>query len=106
MIGPPPATRAVLDLMRPFCPSPVLDIADVSQLPGNGAGTVILQEIGQLTRPQQRALTTWTEFTGRRWSLLTSSPLPLLPCVGRGEFSGDLYYRLNIVTIDCQEVEL
>src|SRR5688572_23151854 len=29
VIGPPPATRAVLELMRPFCPSPLLDIADV-----------------------------------------------------------------------------
>jgi hypothetical protein len=92
--------------MRPFCPSPLVEIADVSQLPGTGAGTVVLHEIAQLTRGQQRAVMTWTGLPGRPWSLLATSVEPLLPRVISGEFSEDLYYRLNTVTFNCQDVEL
>jgi hypothetical protein len=92
--------------MRPFCPSPLLEIEEVTDLPSTGTGTVVLHDIAQLTRAQQRAVMAWTDPPGHPWSLLTTSAEPLLPRLVSGESSGYLYYRLNTFTFDCEEIEL
>ena len=64
------------------------------------ARTMILHDVGSLTPDDQHRLLEWLEGAGSRTQVVSTTPVPLLPCVEAGTFNDTLYYRLNMVCVD------
>ena len=69
------------------------------RLPEQTHRTVLLGDIAQLTRQQQRDLYEWMERGHEETPIVSISSVPLWPLVESGAFMEDLYYRLNVVTV-------
>jgi Protein of unknown function (DUF2934)/Sigma-54 interaction domain len=96
LIGPPSITSVLLDAMRPALRQPVVErVVDVASLPDEG--TVILRNVESMDARGQRDLYMWRESSAAR--VVTICEAPLYARVTDGEFSSDLYYRLNILTL-------
>jgi hypothetical protein len=67
------------------------------------ARTMILPDVGALTRADQHRLLDWLDHAARRTQVVSTTPEPLLPRVQAGAFLERLYYRLNTVCIDVTE---
>jgi hypothetical protein len=100
LIGSPTAVDPVLDAIRSALPGPVRDYhGELPAVSAGAAGTLIVPEIATLTALQQEALFVWLT----NWpcaSIVSRSSELLWPRVVRGEFSADLFYRLNVITLD------
>jgi hypothetical protein len=69
------------------------------------AGTMILRDVGSLTREDQRRLMKWLERAAGQTQVVSTTQAPLLPRVQAGRFDDALYYRLNTVCVDCDGIE-
>jgi hypothetical protein len=88
--------------MQPGLALPVIEVACDAGLKTTGladAGTVILHDVERLRPADQRRLLRWLE-KAQRPHIITTSSRALYPLVRKGEFSEDLYYRLNSVYLD------
>ena len=74
------------------------------RLPADGRRTVLLGDISKLTRQQQRDLYDWMERGHEATPIVSVSSVPLWPLVESGAFMADLYYRLNVVTVNAGEM--
>ena len=101
LIGPPAAAADLLRLLLPRCRPPVLEICggQLTVMPDDG--TVVLRDLASLDTGAQRELFHWLETRGDRVQVVSVAPTPLFPLVAEGEFSEALFYRLNVVTVDC-----
>lgn len=95
---------SIVRYLMDWCPAP----SAVAMLPGELAmppaatGTWFLQDVSQLTAPQQRDLQAWlAEDEARRVQLVSISSEPLWPLVRRGRFLERLYYALNTIVVDA-----
>lgn len=66
------------------------------------AGTLILHDVGDLPREDQRRLLEWT-LTGNRTQVVSTTRVPLQTRVQAGAFMETLYYRLNSVSVNVTE---
>jgi hypothetical protein len=63
-------------------------------------GTLLLNEVGTLSLPDQRYLIDWLERAAGQTQVVSLSAVPLLPLVQAEMFLARLYYRLNTVCVD------
>jgi DNA-binding NtrC family response regulator len=91
-----------LEALEPAFVQPVTEAAELALLPRGG--TVILRNVEAYDERQQQELGVWLESSTAR--LVTICQEPLFARVEAGQFSADLYYRLNIVLIDAIDQKL
>jgi hypothetical protein len=100
VVGPSSMLDAVsrsvaMSFCRPITQCPVpgpLGFADVR------GGTLILRDVARLTRAQQQKVLKWSESGVQ---ILSMTSVDLFSMVKQSEFLDDLFYRLNVVRIDC-----
>jgi hypothetical protein len=68
--------------------------------PAARARTLILQDVGALTRADQHRLLDWLDRAAGRTQVVSTTPASLWPRVQSGAFIDRLYYRLNTVCMD------
>jgi hypothetical protein len=103
LLGTPGNVDAVLAEIHQYCAEPILDAWEPSALPTRGRGTVVLHDLTRLAPAEQHALSAWIGAHGLQWSLLATTPVSLHPLVTCGAFSAELFYRLNIISVECDE---
>jgi hypothetical protein len=87
-----PTLRAPIDIWRP---------GERLTLPAAAhTGTIILREIGRLTREDQSQLLVWLDDAVGRTQVVSTTAWPLLSRVDSGGFIDTLYYRLNTVYVN------
>jgi sigma-54-interacting transcriptional regulator len=99
--GPVAATHAVLLLMQPHLGSPIVWRQPHTrvELAGNGAGALILEDVGSLTAEDQVRLIRFLDGRGSRRQIVCTAERPLFPRVAAGLFDPTLYYRLNVALL-------
>jgi hypothetical protein len=88
----------MLDLQKPIatrCTGERLVLPPVAS-----ARTLILQDVGALTRADQHRLLDWLDRAAGRTQVVSATPASLWPRVQAGAFIDRLYYRLNTVCMD------
>ena len=101
--GSEPATLAVLRLLEPHLPAPVIRKRRGSplQLPDRDIGALILEEVSDLSGDEQARLLAWID--GRcQTQIVSTAARPLFERVARGFFDASLYYRLNVIVVDLE----
>ena len=97
----------LLELIAEDLPKPIArwKSGDELVLPKFGhAGTMILRDVGSLSREDQTRLLKWLERAAGQTQVVSTTQSPLLPRVQAGRFDDTLYYRINTVCVDCDEV--
>jgi len=101
--GSEPATLAVLRLLEPHLPEPVIRKRRGSplQLPDGDIGALILEEVSDLSGDDQARLLAWID--GRcQTQIVSTAARPLFERVARGFFDASLYYRLNVIVVELE----
>jgi hypothetical protein len=99
--GPEPSTLAVLQLLEPHLPEPVIRRGRGSplQLPDGHIGALILEDVSDLSGDEQARLLAW--IGGRcQTQIVSTTARPLFARVARGLFDASLYYRLNVIVVE------
>lgn len=100
----PQRRRLTLEALLEGCREPVWRCERPSlALPTSHVGTLVVPDVNQLTLDEQRTLLAWAE-SHRRTQIVTASADPLYPAVAAGAFLDGLYYRLNVILLDSQQV--
>ena len=68
--------------------------------PPQELGTLILRDIGDMSRADQSRLLEWLELSAGHTQVVSTTRLPLLTSVEANIFLDTLYYRLNTVCVD------
>ena len=99
--GPERETDGLLQLLEPHLHTPaVWKRAPMPlELPTDGCGTLVVQEVSALDRHEQAALLKWLGGSSDRRQVVSTTVLPLFPLLARGLFDETLYYRLNVVLL-------
>jgi len=99
--GPEASTLAVLRLLQPHLPAPVIRRTKGApfQIPAGEVGALILEDVGGLGAEEQARLLAWID---RRplTQIVSTTAYPLFGFVTRGGFDASLYYRLNIILVE------
>jgi hypothetical protein len=66
------------------------------------AGTILLYDVHTLTLFEQDALHRWMNAGHNRTRVVSTTTKSLLPVIETGAFNGELYYRLNVLTLDLR----
>jgi Sigma-54 interaction domain len=93
-----PLETKLLDLREPvstWSPGAQLRFPAPSQ-----TGSLILNDVEELSLDEQRQLLEWLEPVGRSVRVISTTSAPLFPRVEAGAFNDTLYYRLNTVTLE------
>jgi len=100
--GPQPTTDAVLDALKPRLRRPHAHWVPEAQLtlPLQN-GTLILHEIIALNTQQQEQLLQWLSHLSEPSQVVSTSSSSLYALVQDGKFSADLFYRVNVVVVEC-----
>jgi len=101
--GSEPSTLAVLRLLEPHLPEPVIrkGRGSLLHLPDGDIGALILEEVSDLSSEEQARLMAWID--GRcRTQIVSTSASPLFARVARGFFDASLYYRLNVIVVEVE----
>jgi hypothetical protein len=108
LMGPTPATAAVLSMFRPYLREPILQKEPGAPLrfPACGHGTMILPDVGALSADDQRSLMVWLGDLRMDRQVVSTTTTSLLPMVVRGLFDSMLYYRLNVLLLKVAGHEL
>jgi|SRR6188474_1841769 len=103
LIGPPTAADDLLPQVLSRCRTPVYEIPGgrLTAMPADG--TVVLRDLAGLDTGAQHALYNWLDIQGGRVQVVSVAPTPLFPLVADGEFSEELFYRLNMVTMHADQ---
>jgi transposase len=101
--GSEPATLAVLRLLEPHLPAPVIRKRRGSplQLPDRDIGALILEEVSDLSGDEQARLLAWIDGRAQT-QIVSATERPLFARVMRGFFDASLYYRLNVIVVDLE----
>jgi hypothetical protein len=97
----------LLEMIAEDLPKPIATwkAGDELVLPKFGhAGTMILRDVGSLSREDQIRLLKWLERAAGQTQVVSTTQSPLLPRVQAGRFDDTLYYRLNTVCVDCDQL--
>jgi hypothetical protein len=99
--GSEPATLAVLRLLEPHLPEPVIRKRRGSplQLPDGDIGALILEEVSDLSGDEQARLLAWIDGRAQT-QIVSATERPLFARVMRGFFDASLYYRLNVIVVE------
>jgi hypothetical protein len=99
--GSEPSTLAVLRLLEPRLPGPVIRRGRGSplQLPDGDIGALILEEVSDLSGDDQARLLAWIDRRSQT-QVVSTTARPLFPRVARGFFDASLYYRLNVIVVE------
>ncbi len=111
LIGPSTDTEEMVSTLWPSDATHAWRPGQALTLPTATAGTsarrvettLVLHEIGQLTRDQQHALSRWLESQPERVHVVSTSTAPLHLRVAAGAFIDQLYYRLNTVCVELAD---
>jgi len=68
--------------------------------------TVIVEEVGTLPPSALHSLANLVACSHTRVQVIATSSIPLHKLVERGEFPAELYYRLNVISLSEESVEL
>lgn len=63
-------------------------------------GTIVVHDVDTLPRRDQRALYQWMDEGNGRTRVVSTASKSLQPLLESGAFNAELYYRLNMVTLD------
>jgi Sigma-54 interaction domain len=99
--GSEPSTLAVLRLLEPHLPEPVIRKGRGSplQLPDDDIGALILEEVCDLSGDEQARLLAWID--GRcQTQVVSTTAGPLFERIAQGLFDASLYYRLNVIVVE------
>lgn len=101
VVGGAEPVERILDAIRGALPPPVREYPQPAALheTSGQVGTVIVAEVADFTPTQQEQLMQWATRSPRA-TIVSLSSEPLWPAVVRGEFRADLFYRLNVITIN------
>jgi len=101
--GSEPSTLAVLRLLEPQLPEPVIRRAKGAplQLPDGDVGALILEEVSDLSADEQARLLAWIDRHAHI-QIVSTTECPLFTRVMRGPFDASLYYRLNVIVVDVE----
>ena len=100
LIGPDAATSEFLAPLMESLPLPVVACSGAEpEFPNGPVGSLIVRDVGRLTRTHQEQLLEWLSDRSRSARVITTSATQVFPDVTSGVFSDGLYYRLNIVTL-------
>jgi hypothetical protein len=100
LIGPDAATREFLAQLAASLALPVVYCDGAGpEFPNGPVGSLIVRDVGRLTRAHQQQLLEWLNDRSCSARVIATSPRPVFPHVKRGLFSDGLYYRLNTVTL-------
>jgi hypothetical protein len=105
IIGDSAAVARVLEEVQKHCGQPLYDCSSGRDLalPVDG-GSVILHDVSTLHGQEQQQISAWMTDSGSDCSVFATSAEPLFPAVTSGAFSPTLFYRLNVVTIECERL--
>jgi hypothetical protein len=72
-------------------------------LPTSGpASTILVYDVHTLTRREQDAFFLWMNSGNNRTRVVSTTTQSLLPELETGAFNDNLYYRLNVLTLDLR----
>ncbi len=111
LIGSPAQTEDVVEALWPTDATQTWRPGQTLRLPTSDSGvpgdadmqTLILHEIGQLSREDQACLSQWLESQQGRVHVVSTSAAPLHLRVAAGAFVDSLYYRLNTVCVELDD---
>ena len=66
------------------------------------AGTILVYDVHTLTRREQDALHRWMRAGNARTRIVSTTTQSLMPALETGAFNDDLYYHLNVLTLDLR----
>jgi hypothetical protein len=102
LIGTSTVVDVILEALRPSLPQPVAEWpGDTPWRRSQGAGTLILRDVGALGPDDCRMLLAWMDEAGSGVQVISIAPDPVYPLVQRKLFPASLYYRLNQICVDC-----
>ena len=105
VIGPGPAAGRVLRVLTRLCAQPVVSCdSSPLTLPRGRIGTLTVPHVEHLLSVDQQLLYAWLSCSVPRPQLITTASVPLFPAVLRGTFNDALFYRLNEVCLQVDEV--
>lgn len=99
--GSEPSTLAVLRLLQPHLPEPVIrkERGSPLHLPAGDIGALILEEVSELSGDEQVRLLAWID-RGAHTQIVSTTERHLFTRVSRGFFDAALYYRLNVIVVE------
>ena len=103
LVGPDDEVRHVIGDLRPDLDGPtvVWEPGRPLHLPDpTRPGTLILRQVGEMSRQDQQRLFDWLPITGRRLRIISTAPVSPMSLTKRGAFHEPLYYRLNVVCVE------
>jgi hypothetical protein len=103
LVGAAGTIRIVLEMLWQDLREPVVRwrAGQPLELPALGrAGTLILQDVSELTADDQDRVLRWLDQTTGRIRVISTTAVALWPRVTKQAFNEGLYYRLNIVCVD------
>ncbi len=103
VVGAENDVAAAIGLMWPGLVTPIVvrhrgEPLRLSMVPP--VGTFVIYDLESLTCEEQDGLHRWLLTGSGRARVVSSASESLFPMVESGAFNDDLYYRLNVVTID------
>jgi len=107
LVGSDGSAEKIVDALRPGLCQPIDVWHPASRLvlpPIGGTGTLILLDVGEVPRDDQRRLCDWLEVTAGTTRVVSTSRQPLVSLLEAGTFSKTLYYRLDVLCFqvtDC-----
>jgi hypothetical protein len=107
VIGDAACTTDALEHMRPYLVMPLASWlpSESITLPATRFRTLVVQDVDQLVATQQADLLAQLDETAADVQLVSLARAPLFPAVVKGAFLEDLYYRLNVVVLDCANAQ-
>jgi Sigma-54 interaction domain len=70
--------------------------------PSRPAGTILVYDVDTLTRREQDALERWMDDGNDGTRVVSTATQSLMPVLETGAFNDELYYRLNVLTLDLR----
>ena len=97
--------ETALQLLAPCLRQPVTwnGRACALALPADKGGTLIVQNIALLNRPDQLRLRVWLNDPARRTQVVSTTTYPVFPLVDCDVFDATLFYRLNVVQFSIDQ---
>lgn len=105
LVGPAVAVAAALATLRPGLRQPVVawTPASTPEPPVLTTGTLIVRNLADLERDQQRRLLDWVDHGHHGVQVISTSNGHMWSLVERGAFLTSLYYRLGVVCVDLTD---
>jgi hypothetical protein len=102
------STAAVLTLLDPYLCEPVAWRRPHAPLefPIGKCGALVVQEVGTLDAKEQAQLLMWLDDSRHRAQIVATTDRSLFPLVARGLFNAALYYRLNVMLLQLDSMNL